>query len=293
MTANTWWRLAGRRTGPSSGAFGAMWPPQCCSPAFQASPRLRHAAAPAAGPLIATMHLAPTAPGFRGDKTDGVGIAFPPNGAVLARKSSGLVIKLARAHRVHVARRLGAPMPHGCSGARPYLPHRPCFLFAVSHRRVRPSRVGFRWSCVSKLNASAILAHRRMHMVIQRRACPLWFQHNKRLTVMIAPSRRRVAMNRAAMGFHFSGRIKARGRLFYAKGLRGKCLLDVDHIKVHSLLVRFSPEAPRPLAPDRCPIIPLGRTPAMSITDDPRAGRQAAALAARLPPPITHGAPRH
>lgn len=81
---------------PVPGAFGADVAAPMLFEAFQAvSPDFATPPPPPPATLIASNASLPQPlQRFRGDKAEGVDIAFPPDGAVLARNTSGLVVKL-------------------------------------------------------------------------------------------------------------------------------------------------------------------------------------------------------
>jgi len=119
---------------PVPGAFGADVAAPMLFAAFQAvSPDFATPPPPPPATLIASNASLPQPlQRFRGDKTDGVGIAFPPDGAVLARNPSGLVIKLRGGTPPFTLLADGAPIATRLQRRETYLPAPPLGFLSLS-----------------------------------------------------------------------------------------------------------------------------------------------------------------
>ncbi len=112
---------------PVPGAFGADVAAPMLFEAFQAvAPSFATPPPPPPATLIArTSALPQPLQRFRGDKTQGVDIAFPPDGAVLARNASGLVVKLRGGTPPFTLLADGAPVATRLQRRETYLPAPP------------------------------------------------------------------------------------------------------------------------------------------------------------------------
>ena len=119
---------------PVPGVFGADVAAPLLFAAFGAvSPRFAPPPAPPVATLIAAnAGLPPPLRRFRGDQADGVRFAFPPDGAVLERNASGLVVRLRGGAPPFTVLADGAPVMTRLNGRETYLPLPPAGFLNLS-----------------------------------------------------------------------------------------------------------------------------------------------------------------
>lgn len=119
---------------PVPGAFGADVAAPMLFEAFQAvSPDFATPPPPPPATLLASNASLPQPlQRFRGDKTEGVDIAFPPDGAILARNPSGLVIRLRGGTPPFTLLADGTPIATRLQRRETYLPAPPLGFLSLS-----------------------------------------------------------------------------------------------------------------------------------------------------------------
>jgi penicillin-binding protein 1C len=119
---------------PVPGAFGADVAAPMLFEAFQAvSPDFATPPPPPPATLLASNASLPQPlQRFRGDKTEGFGIAFPPDGAILARNPSGLVIRLRGGTPPFTLLADGTPIATRLQRRETYLPAPPLGFLSLS-----------------------------------------------------------------------------------------------------------------------------------------------------------------